>query len=329
MTKQKQICIVAVLVTFILGGGLFKYSNQIKAGNLFSFANKQSITANAQTTTPFVTIAVEQYTQNHLPNITGTCSIGNDMVFTIKKGSTGVVSETINKACTVSPYALTPTILLPDGKYRVDVSVTVASVCAVGSTIVGTTGKDTINGGVNNDIIYGNGGIDLLRGFACNDTIYAGSASNPNSAGNSNMYGDGGDDTLFGGGTGLNKLNGTNDTILGVGEKDYLYGGTTTGATSSVDTFVLGNINSSYYLGNGNNDFASIYNFNVLKDKIQLTGPIANFSTNYQIDNSTAGVVLLYFNNAGTWDLVAKIYVSTPLVITGSYFIQAPATIIL
>lgn len=73
----------------------------------------------------FVTIAVEKLTTNHLPNITGTCSVGDDMTFTIKKGSSySTVSETISKLCDASPYALTPTISLPDGKYRVDVDIT-------------------------------------------------------------------------------------------------------------------------------------------------------------------------------------------------------------
>lgn len=73
--------------------------------------------------TPFVTVAVEHNTTNHLPNITGTCSVGDTMTFVIKKGATNVVSETISKLCDVSPYALTPTISIPDGKYRVDVTI--------------------------------------------------------------------------------------------------------------------------------------------------------------------------------------------------------------
>jgi RTX calcium-binding nonapeptide repeat (4 copies)/Calx-beta domain len=202
---------------------------------------------------------------------------------------------------------------------------------AVNVITPGTSAKDTINGSAGNDLIQGGGGIDLLRGFDGNDTIYAGTLANPNSAGNSNMYGDGGNDTLYGGGTGLNKLNGTNDTLLGVGEKDNLVGGSTTGATSSVDTFVLGNINSSYYLGNGNNDYATISNFDPLKDKIQLSGPSGNFGTNYTIDNSVSGISSVYHVDStnGSLDLVAKVNTSTPLTIGGSYFIQAPATIIL
>jgi Ca2+-binding RTX toxin-like protein len=193
----------------------------------------------------------------------------------------------------------------------------------------GTTGKDTINGGTGNDLIQGGGGIDLLRGFDGSDVIYAGSQANPNSAGNSNMYGDAGNDTLYGGSTGLNKLNGTNDTLLGVGEQDVLYGGSTTGSTSSVDTFVLGNINSCYYLGT--NDYAIINNFDPLKDKIQLSGALATFSTRYSINNSVAGVSSISYIDPITSvpNLIAKVNSATPLIITGSYFIQAPATIIL
>jgi Ca2+-binding RTX toxin-like protein len=287
MTKQKQICIVAVLVTFILGGGLFKYSNQIKAGNLFSFANKQSITANAQTTTPFVTIAVEQYTQNHLPNITGTCSIGNDMVFTIKKGSTGVVSETINKACTVSPYALTPTILLPDGKYRVDVSVTVAA-CVV-NTINGTSDDETLIGTPGCDIIYGNGGNDTMIGGGGNDTLIGGS---------------GGNDTIV-----SNVLNGTDDTLLGVGEQDVLVGG-----AGSFNTFVLGNSTSSFYVGQGNADYVSIVNFNADYDTIQLFGVAANYNLVQPVGGTGIGIASLYrIDTLGNQDLIAKITTSSAI----------------
>jgi hypothetical protein len=193
----------------------------------------------------------------------------------------------------------------------------------------GTTGKDTISGGTANDLIQGGGGIDLLRGFDGSDLIYAGSQANPNSAGNANMYGDAGNDTLYGGGTGLNKLNGTNDTLLGVGEQDVLYGGSTTGSTSSVDTFVLGNINSCYYLGT--NDYAIINNFDPLKDKIQLSGASTAFSTRYSINNSVAGVSSISYIDPITSvpNLIAKVNTATPLIITNSYFIQAPATIIL
>jgi Calx-beta domain/RTX calcium-binding nonapeptide repeat (4 copies) len=193
----------------------------------------------------------------------------------------------------------------------------------------GTTGKDTITGGTANDLIQGGGGIDILRGNTGDDVIYAGTLLNPNSSGNATMYGDGGNDTIYGGSVGINKLAGTNDTLLGLGEQDVLYGGSTTGSTSSVDTFVLGNINSCYYLGT--NDYAIINNFDPLKDKIQLSGASTAFSTRYSINNSVAGVSSISYIDPITSvpNLIAKVNSATPLIITGSYFIQAPGTIIL
>lgn len=46
------------------------------------------------------------------------------MNFTIKKGHTGVVSESFTKLYDAFPYAFNPHITLPDGKYSVDVSIT-------------------------------------------------------------------------------------------------------------------------------------------------------------------------------------------------------------
>jgi hypothetical protein len=226
----------------------------------------------------------------------------------------------------------TAEIVLIVADITLEMFVTVTNVVVVvtpGITLTGTSAKDTLTGGAGDDTIQGVGGIDLLRGGDGNDLIYAGSLANPNSAGNANMYGDGGNDTLYGGSTGFNKLNGTNDTLLGIGEQDLLFGGSTTGSTSSVDTFVLGNINTSYYLGS--NDYAAINNFDPLKDKIQLGGPSSAFSTRYTIDNSIAGVSSIYYIDPVTsaQNLVARVNTATPLTISASYFIQGPGTIIL
>ena len=126
MTNKNKI-IFAIIVSTIVFGGLITHTipknNKYLQSIITSLNNKDFIEASGQYggTTPFVTVAVETRTTNKLPNITGTCSIGDTMNFTIKKGATNVVNETITKLCDTSPYATNPTIALPDGKYRVDV----------------------------------------------------------------------------------------------------------------------------------------------------------------------------------------------------------------
>jgi hypothetical protein len=112
MKNKHKILITLTIASIILSTVISK--------NLLN-DNKNSVIVKADTS--FVTVAVEQLTTNHLPNITGTCSIGDSMTFVIKKGATNIVSETITKVCDSSPYTLSPTITLPDGKYRVDVNI--------------------------------------------------------------------------------------------------------------------------------------------------------------------------------------------------------------
>jgi hypothetical protein len=58
---------------------------------------------------------------------------------------------------------------------------------------------------------------------------------------------------------------------------------------------------------------------------------LATFSTRYSINNSVAGVSSISYIDPITsvHNLIAKVNTAIPLVISGSYFIQAPATIIL
>lgn len=127
MTNKNKI-IFAIIVSTIVFGGVITHAipkNKYLQSIVASLNNNDFIQASGQYGgyQPFVTVAVETRTTNHLPNITGTCSVGNTMNFVIKKGATNVVSETFSKGCDVSPYATNPTILLPDGKYRVDVTI--------------------------------------------------------------------------------------------------------------------------------------------------------------------------------------------------------------
>jgi Ca2+-binding RTX toxin-like protein len=85
-----------------------------------------------------------------------------------------------------------------------------------------------------------------------------------------------GNDTLFGG-TGSDRLYGDdgNDRIIGGGftfnsnEYDTLQGG------QGSDTFVLGNVTRSYYLGNG---YATITDFNGQFDWLEVHGSASNYS---------------------------------------------------
>jgi RTX calcium-binding nonapeptide repeat (4 copies) len=185
--KQKyKIILLLTTLTLIISGS-----------QAFSKFYNEKVLVKAQND-PTLTVSVEKYTQNHLPNITGNCVVGDNLLFTIKKGNTGLVSETLARTCTVSPYSLTPTITLPDGKYKVSVSKVVVDCPTTNNTIEGTNGDDTIEGTSNNDLINGNGGdIDFINGGPGCDTIYAGNAGTPNSA-NGILTGDGGDDTIYG-----------------------------------------------------------------------------------------------------------------------------------
>jgi hypothetical protein len=132
MHIQKKFLFALVIISIVSSGILIqeiKPKNKYIDGIISSLNGGDFITASGQYGGggPTVTIAVEQFTLNHLPNITGTCSVGDTMVFEIKKGVTNVLSETITKLCDATPYALNPTITLPDGKYRVDVTISTGS----------------------------------------------------------------------------------------------------------------------------------------------------------------------------------------------------------
>jgi hypothetical protein len=132
------------------------------------------------------------------------------------------------------------------------------------------------------------------------------------------MIGGGGNDALIGGSGGndtitSNSLNGTNETVKGIGELDVLVGG-----AGSFNTFILGDISNSYYVGQGDGDYASIVNFNADYDTIQLSGT----AENYNLVNPVGGVGIasLYHINAnGSQDLIAKITTSDLLDLNGNF----------
>ncbi|MBL8659148.1 MAG: hypothetical protein JNM75_05275 [Rhodospirillales bacterium] len=113
-------------------------------------------------------------------------------------------------------------------------------------TIYGSSGgKDTINGGVGNDVLYGKLlGVDYYYLDADDDTIYGGTGNDliygsggdaDTWDGNDLLYGDDGNDRIFGsygddqmyGGTGADELGGQggSDTMYGGAGKDKLGGG--------------------------------------------------------------------------------------------------------
>jgi Ca2+-binding RTX toxin-like protein len=91
----------------------------------------------------------------------------------------------------------------------------------------GTTGDDTLAGGVPSDTIYAVGGADSIDGDAGNDVLYGGDGNDAalGRAGNDTLHGEVGDDRLEGG-LGSDALNGGDgaDTLDGSEENDYLYG---------------------------------------------------------------------------------------------------------
>jgi RTX calcium-binding nonapeptide repeat (4 copies) len=187
-----------------------------------------------------------------------------------------------------------------------------------GSTIFGTTGADTLVGTAGDDIIYGVGGDDTISGGAGNDNLFAGSQTNP-VGGGTTMHGDGGNDILTGGSavigetgsaTGFNFLDGSNETLMGVGEHDTLIGG----GSGSFNYFYLGSTQGSYYVGG--DDYASISNFDPNIDVIQLFGSASNYAVSF-----TNGVCSIYWIGAGgSQDLIAEVVATALLNLTDSYF---------
>jgi uncharacterized repeat protein (TIGR01451 family) len=132
--------------------------------------------------------------------------------------------------------------------------------------IAGTPGNDlifggdpnqTINGNLGNDTIFGGKGRDRVNGGLGDDLLIGGD-------GNDELLGGQGNDTLDGA-----------CTSQGVGQIDRLTGSGGAGD----DVFVLGNQLGVYYLGNGNNDFAYITDFDPTNDQLVLVGSPMDYTT--------------------------------------------------
>jgi Ca2+-binding RTX toxin-like protein len=116
---------------------------------------------------------------------------------------------------------------------------------------------------------------------------------------NSTLTGGGGNDRITGGSKN-DRITGTDSTARGVGEIDTLTGG------GGKDKFILGDKNGAYYLGNGSNDYATITDFNIFQDSIDL-GSLKNYSFALEGTNT---IDLFSGKDANTRDLVAKIQIS-------------------
>ncbi|GBE75135.1 hypothetical protein myaer87_23620 [Microcystis aeruginosa NIES-87] len=130
--------------------------------------------------------------------------------------------------------------------------------------------------------------------------------------GNDTLNGEAGNDELYGGNNN-DTLQGTNN---GIGEQDYLEGGT------GSDRFILADTTKTFYDdGNstlpGDNDYATIADFNTTDDIIQLRGSSSNYLLSVDGSNTK-----LYINKPGSEpdELIAVINNQTALSLTASYF---------
>ncbi|MFM6671117.1 MAG: beta strand repeat-containing protein, partial [Dolichospermum sp.] len=123
----------------------------------------------------------------------------------------------------------------------------------------------------------------------------------------------GGDQDSLNGGNGNDTLQGTNGSA---GEQDYLVGGT------GSDLFILADTTKTFYDdGNsalpGDNDYATIADFNTTDDTIQLRGSSGDYLLSVDGSNTK-----LYINKPGSEpdELIAVINNQTALSLTASYF---------
>jgi Ca2+-binding RTX toxin-like protein len=115
---------------------------------------------------------------------------------------------------------------------------------------------------------------------------------------NSKLTGGGGSDTVRGG-TGNDRITGTDTTARGTGEVDTLTG------SGGANKFILGNRNGAYYLGNGGNDYATITDFNLFRDSIDV-GSLRDFS--FALEGN--GTIYLFSGkDVNNRDLIAKIQI--------------------
>jgi len=208
------------------------------------------------------------------------------------------------------------------------------------NNIKGGTGFDVlvIEGDGDVNLILDNLGVEVVNGNKGNNNLKA--------IGSQNVIisGDAGNDTIIGG-TGSDRLEGNtgNDVINGSEGSDIIDGGenddiltgvnpqSTTPGKGEIDTFTGGTGRDKFILGDktwigyddgnttsaGNNDYASITDFNPKDDIIQLKGSSSNYLSTVSGTNTN-----LYINKPGTEpdELIAIIQNRTGLSLAGNYF---------
>ena len=163
-------------------------------------------------------------------------------------------------------------------------------------TEFGGSGNDTLNGNFGSDTQLGDDGDDLLVGDFNFESSFGASSSFGFSSGNDVQIGGDGNDTLNGG-AGNDTLNGTGNG-LGVGEIDELTGG------SDGDTYILGDRQNVYYVGQNDFDYALITNFEVGQDTIELNGAAADYVIAPTMGDLPQGTGL-YLDSDGSGDFTS------------------------
>lgn len=130
----------------------------------------------------------------HAPTVT--CTLGNlaasaNATITVEPNATGSITAT---------STVTGTETDPTPANNTDAETTAIG-NALGCTITGTAGNDTLNGTNAADVICGLGGNDTINGGNGTDTLYAGTGNDVVDGGNADdtLYGGSGDDIMGGG----------------------------------------------------------------------------------------------------------------------------------
>lgn len=152
------------------------------------------------------------------------------------------------------------------------------------ATIIRGDGNDGIVGTDQDDIIDSGGGNDRIFAGDGNDQINAGDGDDfvrTDGGGDIVIAGSGNDEIEFLGGGGDDILTGVDpENGAGRGEIDlFRENGSSVrfNLRRNRETFVLGNQETAFYMGEGNNDFARIQNLKIELDRIQLHGSLEQY----------------------------------------------------
>jgi len=134
--------------------------------------------------------------------------------------------------------------------------------------LIGGNGRDRINAGAGDDVVFGRGGNDILRGGAGRDRLVGNS-------GDDRLFGNAGDDTLLGG-LGNDRLRGNrgDDLLRGGSGDDRLIGGN--GDDRLIggrgDDVIITNSGRDRIVIGRNDGFDRVVDFRDNRDTIQLRG---------------------------------------------------------